>query len=73
MNDVFTNTREIFMIELPWLQKSHFKAPNAKHKPANLFEPASMLTSLPPSTPPPLLAPTPHPSPEGPPEICCPA
>jgi hypothetical protein len=69
INDVLTNAREIFMIELPWLQKSHFEDPNAKHEPANLFKPASVLTSLPPSTPPPLLAPTPHPSPERPPEI----
>ncbi|KAN0134716.1 hypothetical protein V8E53_007501 [Lactarius tabidus] len=69
MNDVFTNAREIFMIKLPWLQKSHSEAPNTKHEPANLFEPVSVLTSLPPSTPPPPLAPTPHPSPERPPEI----
>ncbi|KAN0130472.1 hypothetical protein V8E53_011735 [Lactarius tabidus] len=72
INDVFANAREIFMIELPWLQKSHFEAPNAEHEPANIFEPVSVLTSLPPITPP-LHAVTPHPSPEHPPEIRRPA
>ncbi|KAN0135023.1 hypothetical protein V8E53_007141 [Lactarius tabidus] len=59
------------MIELLWLQKSHFKDPNAKHEPANIFEPMSVLTSLPPITPP-LYAVIPHPFPKCPPEICCP-